>query len=97
MPQPKPRPPAQAPKAARGQMPPARRGHGDKLAPIIKHLHSLSGKPGTRRKLGQTIANYLRQHGGALADSAIEQLIEELIRMTYVTQSGTKVTYHLSQ
>jgi hypothetical protein len=95
--QPKPRPPAQAPKAARGQMPPAKRGHGDKLAPIIKHLHSLSGKPGTRRKLGQTIANYLRQHGGALADSAIEQLIEELIRMKYVTQSGTKVTYHLSQ
>lgn len=95
--QPKPRPPAQPPKAARNQMPAARRGHGDKMAPIIKHLHSLSGKPGTRKKLGQTMANYFRQHGGALADSAIEQLIEDLIRMKYVTQSGTKVSYHLSQ
>jgi hypothetical protein len=94
--QPKPRPPVQPPKAARGQMP-AKRGHGDKMAPIIKHLHSLSGKPGTRKKLGQTMANYFRQHGGALADSAIEQLIEDLIRMKYVTQSGTKVSYHLSQ
>jgi hypothetical protein len=46
---------------------------------------------------GQTIANYFRQHGGALADTAIDQLIEELIRLKYVTQSGTKVSYHLSQ
>jgi hypothetical protein len=97
LPKPKPPAPAQAPKGGRSQTPPARRGHGDKLAPIIKHLHSLSGKPGTRKKLGQTIANYFRQHGGALADSAIEQLIEDLIRMKYVTQSGTKVSYHLSQ
>jgi hypothetical protein len=94
---PKPRAPAPAPRSARTQTPPARKPNNDKLAPIIKHLHSLSGKPGTRRKLAQTVANYFRQHGGALADTAIEQLIEELIRMKYVTQSGTKVSYHLSQ
>jgi hypothetical protein len=94
---PKPKAPAQAPKATRSAVPPARRAHSDKLAPIIKQLHSLSGKPGTRKKLSQTIANYFRQHGGPLADSAIEQLIEDLIRMKYVTQSGTKVSYNLSQ
>ena len=93
---PKPRAPTQPPKNARAAMPPAKRAHSDKLAPIIKQLHSLSGKPGTRKKLAQTISNYFRQHGGALADNAIEQLIEDLIRMKYVTQNGTKVTYHLS-
>jgi hypothetical protein len=93
---PKPRVAAQPPKNVRAAMPPAKRAHSDKLAPIIKQLHSLSGKPGTRKKLAQTISNYFRQHGGALADNAIEQLIEDLIRMKYVTQNGTKVTYHLS-
>ena len=93
---PKPRAPVPPSKTAKSVVPQAKR-HGDKLAPIIKHLHSLSGKPGTRKKLGQTIANYFRQHGGALADTAIDQLIEELIRLKYVTQSGTKVSYHLSQ
>jgi len=94
---PKPKAPAQAPKSTRSTVPPPRRAHSDKLAPIIKQLHSLSGKPATRKKLSQTIANYFRQHGGPLADSAIEQLIEDLIRMKYVTQSGTKVSYNLSQ
>ena len=94
---PKPKAPAQAPKSTRSTVPPPRRAHSDKLAPIIKQLHSLSGKPGTRKKLSQTIANYFRQHGGPLADSAVEQLIEDLIRMKYVTQSGTKVSYNLSQ
>jgi hypothetical protein len=94
---PKPKAPAQAPKPARSHVPPPRRAHSDKLAPIIKQLHSLSGKPATRKKLSQTIANYFRQHGGPLADSAIEQLIEDLIRMKYITQSGTKVSYNLSQ
>jgi hypothetical protein len=94
---PKPKAPAQPPKSPRSHVPPPRRAHSDKLAPIIKQLHSLSGKPATRKKLSQTIANYFRQHGGPLADSAIEQLIEDLIRMKYITQSGTKVSYNLSQ
>jgi len=75
---------------------PARKPHSDKLAPIIKQLHSLSGKPATRKKLAQTIANYFRHHGGPLADAAIEHIIDELIRMKYVSQSGPKVSYHLA-
>ena len=88
----KPQAPARSTKAAA----PVRKPHSDKLAPIIKQLHSLSGKPATRKKLAQTIANYFRHHGGALADGAIEHIIDELIRMKYVSQSGTKVSYHLA-
>ena len=29
-------------------------------------------------------------------DKVVEQIIEELIRMKYVSQSGTKVSYHLA-
>jgi len=79
------------PKAA----PPARK-HNEKLAAVIKKLHSLSDKPARRKSLAQTIATYFEQHGGALPESAIEQLIDELIHLKYVTQSGTKVSYHLS-
>ena len=93
---PKPKAPAQAPKSTRSTVPPPRRAHSDKLAPIIKQLHSLSGKPATRKKLAQVIANYFHHHGGPLTDSAIEQLIEELIRLKYVSQSGNKVSYHLT-
>ncbi|HEX5161538.1 MAG TPA: PIN domain-containing protein [Steroidobacteraceae bacterium] len=75
---------------------PARKPHNDKLAPIIKQLHSLSGKPATRKKLAQTVANYFKHHGGPLADSAVEQIIDDLIRMKYVSQNGTKVAYHLA-
>jgi hypothetical protein len=82
--------------APRSKATPPARKHNEKLAPVIKQLHSLSGKPGTRKKLAQTIANYFRQPGGALPDSAIEQLIDELIQLKYVTQSGTRVSYHLS-
>lgn len=85
--------PARAPKAL---TPAARKPHNDKLAPIIKQLHSLSGKPATRKKLAQTVANYFRHHGGALPDTAVEQIIDDLIRMKYVSQSGTKVSYHLA-
>jgi hypothetical protein len=94
---PKPRASAPPARSARGHVPPAKRAHNEKLAPIIKQLHSLSGKPGTRKKLAQTIANYYRHHGGALTDAAVEQVIEELIRLKFVTQSGTKVSYNLSQ
>jgi len=95
----KPRPPAvTAPrpsKAPKGATPPAKK-QGDKLARIIKQLHSLSGKPATRRKLAQTIANYFRQHGGALADDAVEVLIDDLIELGYVSQNGGRVSYHLT-
>ena len=98
---PKQAPRAPAPsKAARAAAPPPaaqaqRKAHNDRLAPIIKHLHSMSGKPATRKKLMQTITTYFQQHGGALADKQVETLIDELIRLKYVSQTGTKVAYHL--
>jgi hypothetical protein len=76
-------------------VPAPRKAHSEKLAPIIKQLHSLSGKPGTRKKLAQTIGNYFKQHGGELAEKTIEHLIDELIRLKYVTQTGPNVSYHL--
>ena len=94
-----PRPGATAARTAAKDTPPvpnARRPHAEKLAPIIKHLHSLSGKPATSRKLAQTIATYFKQHGGALPEKTVVLIIDELIRLKYVSQDGTKVSYHLS-
>lgn len=89
---------APAPKSASRAAPPspAKKAQSDRLAPIIKHLHSLRGKPATRKSLVTTIGSYFKQHGGALAEKVVEQLIDELIRLKYVSQSGTKVSYHLS-
>lgn len=93
-----PRTPAPAPKSASRAAPPsaAKKAQSDRLAPIIKHLHSLRGKPATRKSLVTTIGSYFKQHGGALGEKVVEQLIDELIRLKYVSQSGTKVSYHLS-
>ena len=77
-------------------VPSPRRPHAEKLAPIIKHLHSLSGKPATSKKLTQTIASYFKQHGGELPDKTVALLIEELVRLKYVSQNNGKVSYHLS-
>jgi len=77
-------------------VPSPRRPHAEKLAPIIKHLHSLSGKPATSKKLAQTIGNYFKQHGGELPDKIIALLIDELVRLKYVSQTNGKVAYHLS-
>jgi hypothetical protein len=87
---------APAPARAAKATPAARKPHDARLDVIMKQLHSLSGKPATRNKLAQTIANYFRQHREPLAETAVEHLIDELIRLKYVTQSGTRVTYHLS-
>jgi hypothetical protein len=89
-------PSPQKAKSAPATQPRARKPHADKLAPIIKQLHSLSGKPATRKKLAQTIATYLKQHGGSIGDKAVEALIDELIQLKYVSQAGTKVAYHLT-
>jgi hypothetical protein len=94
-----PKPAASSPKGANKHtphVPSPRRPHAEKLAPIIKHLHSLSGKPATSKKLAQTIANYFKQHGGELGDKTVALLIEELVRLKYVSQTGTKVNYHLN-
>jgi hypothetical protein len=93
-----PRAPAAAPKSASRAAPPspAKKAQSDRLAPIIKHLHSLRGKPSTRKALATTISSYFKQHGGALGDKVVEQLIDELIRLKYVSQTGAKVNHHLS-
>jgi hypothetical protein len=92
-----PRAPAPPKSASRAAPPsPAKKAQSDRLAPVIKHLHSLRGKPSTRKTLVTTIGSYFKQHGGALADKVIEQLIDELIRLKYVSQAGPKVSYHLS-
>lgn len=92
-----PRAPAPPKSASRAAPPsPAKKAQSDRLAPIMKHLHSLRGKPSTRKTLSTTIGNYFRQHGGALPDKQVEQLIDELIRLKYVSQSGSKVAYHLN-
>jgi hypothetical protein len=105
-PQPRARPVSATPRPARSAAPkpkpmpmptpPPGKPSGDKLAPVLKHLRSYSNKPSNRKKLAQTIASYFRQHGGALANDAVEQIVDELIRLKYVSQSGTKVEYHLS-
>ena len=81
---------------APAHVPHPRRPHAEKLAPIIKHLHSLSGKPATSKKLAQTIANYFKQHGGELPEKIVALLIDELVRLKYVSQANGKVSYHLS-
>jgi PIN domain-containing protein len=93
-----PRAPVVVPRSASRAAPPspAKKAQSDRLAPVIKHLHSLRGKPSTRKALVTTIGSYFKQHGGALGDKVVEQLIDELIRLKYVSQSGTKVTYHLN-
>jgi hypothetical protein len=93
---PRPAAPAAKPIKHTPHVPSPRRPHAEKLAPIIKHLHSLSGKPATSKKLTQTIASYFKQHGGALPDKTVTLIIDELIRLKYVSQEGTKVSYHLS-
>ncbi len=89
---------SQASKAAKQtpHVPSPRRPHAEKLAPIIKHLHSLSGKPATSKKLAQTIASYFKQHGGELPEKIVALLIDELVRLKYVSQNNGKVSYHLS-
>lgn len=91
-----PAPPAPKSASRAAAQTPAKKAQSDRLAPIIKQLHSLSGKPSTRKKLAQTIDNYFRHHGGPMTDKAVEQLIDELIRLKYVSQSGSKVSYHLN-
>ena len=92
------RPPMHAAKGAKHtpHVPSPRRPHAEKLAPIIKHLHSLSGKPATSKKLAQTIASFFKQHGGELPEKTVTLLIDELVRLKYVSQTGGKVSYHLS-
>jgi hypothetical protein len=98
IPKPAPSAPASAPRLVKTtpHVPSPKRPHAEKLAPIIKHLHSLSGKPATSKKLAQTIASYFKQHGGALGDKTVALIIDELVRLKYVSQDSGKVSYHLN-
>jgi hypothetical protein len=75
---------------------PLRQSEEDTLAPIIKQLRSMSGKPSTRKKLGQTIVSFLQQRGRTAGEDTVAQIIDELIRRNLVSQNGAKVSYQLS-
>jgi len=82
-------------KSAPATPPPAAQPAPDVLALFIKQLRSMTGKPATRKKLAQTVANCLRQRGRTPSDAEIEQAIDELISRGLVSQHGTKVSYNL--
>jgi hypothetical protein len=99
-----PAPRALAPRAARGRTPavpkvaapPVKMPASDKLSGVLKHLRSMKDKPTTRTKLSKWIDTHFRQHGGAQSPKIVERTLDELVRLKFVTQEGTKVGYHLT-
>jgi hypothetical protein len=83
-------------RAKAAAVPPTPQPAPDMLALFIKQLRSMTGKPATRKKLAQTVANCLRQRGRTPSDAEIEQVIDDLISRGLVSQSGTKVSYNLA-
>lgn len=68
----------------------------DKLSGVLKHLRSMKDKPTTRAKLAKWIDLHFRQHGGAQTAKVVERTLDDLVRLKFVTQDGTKVGYHLT-
>ena len=64
---------------------------------IVKQLRAMSGKPGTRKKLAQTIGSYFKHHGGARSERETEQVIDELAQRGLIEQNGAKINYTLGQ
>jgi hypothetical protein len=100
-PVPKPHPPARPQPAAKPQTvakPPApdKPPASDKLSGVLKHLKSMQDKPTTRAKLAKWIDTHFRQHGGAQPPKVVERTLDELVRLRFVTQDGTKVGYNLT-
>jgi hypothetical protein len=91
------RPPA-APKAPPPVKPPppVKAPASDKLSGVLKHLKSMKDKPTTRAKLTKWIDTHFRQHGGAQSPRVVERTFDELVRLRFVTQDGTKVGYNLT-
>jgi hypothetical protein len=96
--------PARPPKAASPQhrapvaaaKPPAVKAPAsDKLSGVLKHLKSMQDKPTTRTKLAKWIDTHFRQHGGAQSPKVVERTLDELVRLRFVTQDGTKISYSL--
>jgi hypothetical protein len=80
-----------APRVAQPMKPPP----SDKLSGVLKHLRSMKDKPTTRKKLTKWIDTHFQQHGGAQNAKEVEHTLDQLIQLRFVTQDGTKVSYHL--
>ena len=98
-----PAPRAAAPRAAKGRaspapkaIPPVKTPASDKLSGVLKHLRSMKDKPTTRTRLLKWIDTHFNQHGGAQSPKIVERTLDELVRLKFVTQDGTKVGYHLT-
>ena len=83
-----------APKPA--PSPPVKQPASDKLSGVLKHLKSMKDKPTTRNRLAKWIDTHFRQHGGVQPPKVVERTVEELVRLKFVTQDGTKVIYNLT-
>jgi hypothetical protein len=68
----------------------------DNLSGVLKHLRSMKDKPTTRSRLSKWIDTHFRQHGGAQSPKIVERTLDELVRLKFVTQDGTKVGYNLT-
>jgi PIN domain-containing protein len=95
---------AQAPRAPRGRpspqpakvVAPVKVPVSDHLSGVLKHLRSMKDKPTTRTRLAKWIDTHFRQHGGAQTAKVVERTLDDLVRLKFVTQDGTKVAYNLS-
>jgi hypothetical protein len=85
---------AKAPAAAKPQ--PVKQPASDKLSGVLKHLKSMKDKPTTRARLAKWIDTHFRQHGGVQPPKVVERALDDLVRLRFVTQDGTKVTYNLT-
>jgi len=87
---------AAAPKAPPAKPPPVKAPAADNMAGVLKHLRSMKDKPTTRTKLVKWIDTHFRQHGGAQSPKVVERTLDDLVRLRFVTQDGTKVGYNLT-
>src|SRR5206468_7470067 len=75
---------------------PVKQQASDELSGLLKHLKSMKDKPTTRARLAKWIDTHFRQHGGAQPPKVVERALDDLVRLKFVTQDGTKVTYNLT-
>jgi hypothetical protein len=89
---------APAPRSAPAAKPaaPVRAPASDALSGVLKHLKSMKDKPTTRARLAKWIDTHFRQHGGMQPAKVVERTLEELVRLRFVTQDGTRVSYNLT-
>jgi len=56
----------------------------------------MKDKPTSRARLAKWIDTHFRQHGGAQTPKVVERTLDDLVRLKFVTQDGTKVVYNLT-